>query len=43
MRTLFIVLRAVLFGTGFVFLWGWVARALHCRYDTARGLVLSGW
>ncbi len=43
MKTLFIALRAVVFGTGFVFLWGWVALALHYRYDTRRGPMLSGW
>jgi hypothetical protein len=25
MKTLFIALRAAIFGTGFIFLWGWVA------------------
>src|SRR5712671_2941790 len=33
MKTLFIALRAAIFGTGFIFLWGWVALSLHHRYD----------
>ena len=43
MKTLFIALRAAVFGTGFVFLWGWVALALHYRYDTAPGLAAFHW
>jgi protein-S-isoprenylcysteine O-methyltransferase Ste14 len=33
MKTLFIALRAAIFATGFIFLWGWVALSLHHRYD----------
>jgi hypothetical protein len=29
MKTLFIALRAAIFGSGFIFLWGWVALGLH--------------
>jgi hypothetical protein len=43
MKTLFIALRAILFSTGFMFLWGWVALSLHRRYDTTLGFVFSGW
>jgi hypothetical protein len=42
MKTLFIALRAILFSTGFIFLWDWVALSLHRRYDTALGFVFSG-
>src|SRR5713101_9059091 len=42
-KTLFIALRAAIFGTGFIFLWGWVALSLRHRYDTALGFALSGW
>src|SRR6202007_956031 len=40
MKTLFIALRAILFSTGFIFLWGWVALSLHRRYDTVFVLFL---
>jgi protein-S-isoprenylcysteine O-methyltransferase Ste14 len=43
MKTLFIALRAILFSTGFIFLWGWVALSLHLRYDTTLGFAFSGW
>ena len=43
MKTLFIALRAAIFGAGFIFLWGWVALSLHHRYDTTLGLALTGW
>jgi protein-S-isoprenylcysteine O-methyltransferase Ste14 len=43
MKTLFIALRAAIFGTGFILLWGWVALSLHHRYDTTLGFALSGW
>jgi protein-S-isoprenylcysteine O-methyltransferase Ste14 len=43
MKTLFIALRAAIFGTGFIFLWGWVAVSLHGRYDAALGFALAGW
>lgn len=37
MKTLFVALRAAVFGTGFVLLWGWVALGLHRRYDDTLG------
>jgi len=43
MKTLFIALRAAIFGTGFIFLWGWVALSLHHRYDSSLGVALSNW
>jgi len=43
MKTLFIALRAAIFSTGFILLWGWVALSLHNRYDTTLGFALSGW
>jgi protein-S-isoprenylcysteine O-methyltransferase Ste14 len=43
MKTLFIAVRAAIFGTGFIFLWGWVALSLHHRYDITLGIVLSDW
>ena len=43
MKTLFLALRAAIFGAGFILLWGWVALSLHHRYDTTLGFVLSGW
>ena len=43
MKTVFIALRATLFSTGFIFLWGWVALSLHRRYDTSLGFAFSGW
>ena len=43
MQTLFIALRAAIFGAGFIFLWGWVALSLHHRYDTSLGFALAGW
>jgi protein-S-isoprenylcysteine O-methyltransferase Ste14 len=42
-KTLFIALRAAIFSTGFIFLWGWVALNLRSRYDTTLGFALSGW
>jgi protein-S-isoprenylcysteine O-methyltransferase Ste14 len=42
-KTLFIAIRAILFGAGFVFLWGWVALSLHRRYDTTLGFPFSDW
>jgi hypothetical protein len=42
MKTLFIALRSAIFGTGFIFLWGWVALSLH-RYDFTLGIALSDW
>ena len=43
MKTLFIALRAAIFGAGFILLWGWLAVGLHHRYDTTLGFALSGW
>src|SRR5260370_394626 len=43
MKTLFIALRAAIFGTGFILLWGWVALGLHHRYDATLGFALTGW
>ena len=43
MKTLFIALRAAIFGTGFILLWRWLALSLHHRYDTTLGLALPGW
>jgi protein-S-isoprenylcysteine O-methyltransferase Ste14 len=43
MKTLLIALRAAIFGSGFIFLWGWVALGLHNRYDTSLGFALAGW
>jgi protein-S-isoprenylcysteine O-methyltransferase Ste14 len=43
MKTLFIAVRAAIFATGFIFLWGWVAVSLHNRYDGAVRFTLPGW
>jgi protein-S-isoprenylcysteine O-methyltransferase Ste14 len=43
MKKFFIALRAVIFGTGFIFLWRWVALSLHHRYDISLGIALSDW
>ncbi len=43
MKTLFIALRTAIFGTGFIFLWGWVALGLHHRYGIILGIALSDW
>jgi protein-S-isoprenylcysteine O-methyltransferase Ste14 len=43
MKTLFIALRAAIFGTGFILLWGWVALGLQHRYDPSLGFALAGW
>ena len=43
MKTLFIALRAAIFGTGFISLWGWVALNLHHRYDITLGIALPDW
>lgn len=43
MRTLFTAFRAITFGSGFVFLWGWVALALHRDYDAQLGFSLPAW
>jgi len=43
MKTLFIALRAAIFGAGFILLWGWAAVSLHDRYDATLGFALAGW
>jgi len=43
MKTIFIALRSAVFGTGFIFLWGWVAWSLHLRYDGTLGFALPEW
>jgi protein-S-isoprenylcysteine O-methyltransferase Ste14 len=43
MKTLFIALRAAIFATGFIFLWGWAALSLHDRYDATLGFAFSNW
>jgi len=43
MKTLFVALRAAIFGTGFIFLWGSVALSLHHRYDVTLGFALYDW
>jgi protein-S-isoprenylcysteine O-methyltransferase Ste14 len=43
MKTLFIALRAAIFGAGFIFLWGWVALSLHHRYNVTLGVALFNW
>jgi protein-S-isoprenylcysteine O-methyltransferase Ste14 len=43
MKTLFIALRAAMFATGFILLWGWVALGLHRRYDATVGFALANW
>jgi len=42
MRTLFIALRALVYVTGFVLLWGWVALRVR-SYDPSLGVPLPGW
>ena len=43
MKTLFITLRVAIFGTGFIFLWGWVALSLHHRYDATLRFAPYDW
>jgi protein-S-isoprenylcysteine O-methyltransferase Ste14 len=43
MKTLFIAARAAIFGSGFIFLWGWLAMTLHRGYDDSFGFMLSNW
>jgi protein-S-isoprenylcysteine O-methyltransferase Ste14 len=43
MKTAFIALRAAIFGAGFILLWGWVALALHYRYDSGLWIAFFGW
>ena len=40
MSTLFTAVRAALYTTGFILLWGWVAQAVRARYDAPFGLTL---
>jgi protein-S-isoprenylcysteine O-methyltransferase Ste14 len=42
MKTLFTALRALLYGSGFVLLWAWVALGLDA-YDQSFGVVLPLW
>jgi len=42
MRTLFDAIRALVYVTGFVFLWGWIALSVR-RYDLGLGIVLPEW
>ena len=43
MKMLFIAVRALLFSTGFILLWGWVALSLQRRYDATLGFAFAGW
>ena len=43
MKTAFTALRAIVFGTGFIFLWGWVALGVHHDYDKTLGFALPIW
>jgi len=43
MKTLFVALRAAIFGSGFIWLWAWVAWSLHRRYDSSLGFALPEW
>jgi protein-S-isoprenylcysteine O-methyltransferase Ste14 len=43
MKTIFVALRAAAVSTGFILLWGWIARSLHLRYDPALGFTLPEW
>ena len=40
MKTFFVAVRAVLYGVGFVLLWGWVASGVR-RYDARLGIGIS--
>jgi len=42
MKTLLIAVRAAVYGTGFVLLWGWVALSVR-RFDPEIGGVLPAW
>ena len=42
MKTLFDALRAMVYVTGFVFLWGWIALSVR-KYDVVLGIVLPAW
>lgn len=43
MKMLFTAVRALLFSTGFILLWGWIALSLHRRYDATLGFSFAGW
>lgn len=43
MKMLFIAVRALLFSSGFILLWGWVALSLSRRYDATLGFAFAGW
>jgi protein-S-isoprenylcysteine O-methyltransferase Ste14 len=42
-RTLFVALRGVLYATGFILFWGWLAFGASRRYDDRLGLELPAW
>lgn len=42
MKTLFVALRSVVYASGFLFLWGWLAVSVR-RYDPSLGLTLPVW
>jgi protein-S-isoprenylcysteine O-methyltransferase Ste14 len=41
-KTLFVALRSVVYASGFLFLWGWVAVSVR-RYDPRLGIALPAW
>jgi protein-S-isoprenylcysteine O-methyltransferase Ste14 len=43
LRTLFVALRGVLYATGFILLWGWIAFGAARRYDERLGIGLPAW
>jgi protein-S-isoprenylcysteine O-methyltransferase Ste14 len=43
MKIAFTALRAIVFGTGFILLWGWVALGVHHGYDSTLGFTLPTW
>ena len=43
MKMLFTAVRALLFSTGFILLWGWIALSLHRRYDATLSFAFGGW
>lgn len=42
MKTLFVALRSVVYASGFLFLWGWLAVSVR-RYDPSLGFTLPAW
>jgi len=42
MKTLFVALRSVVYASGFLFLWGWVAVSVR-RFDPSLGIALPAW